>query len=440
MSDRVPTAVSGFVIHKLSHSHHLDLLEDFLSISRRRRSNGVILAKLQLWMLEEIINDENAIKGLKKLADEKGLKRDRIQPPTDDDKATRVEAAINNGLQFHRAHANCIRQIGDAIAWRSFGYDRAVMRLLSQRSTKQQVIAAGTAYELQQWAQALDRRQGVPILNALTNVLAIGDITVVNPDGSGEIIEVKASKTKSRRLTRQKKQMGEVVKLLNFGRGEVENKEIMILRFDIQPENDLNPLLQLLDQAGTEGWSTGKPNPCCYVECINSVALRNSKQSILHFEESRNIEVAPWISRGDYVVSMSSLDVLAFTPNCAPFSIFPFPAKRCVELMTGTTAYMSYFNVSAFLRELENSGWKVRRSPNQIATGADGISLADAIVEVEREGSRMTVSPGHVTRMQMEMLRPGVIVRQLDALQKLGPRNTPRWSFGLYDHEPEIWD
>jgi hypothetical protein len=38
--------------------------------------------------------------------------------------------------------------------------------------------------------------------------------------------------------------MREVVELLNFGYGEIDTKEMTIVRFDILPENDLNRLLE----------------------------------------------------------------------------------------------------------------------------------------------------------------------------------------------------
>lgn len=438
---RVPARALSFATHKLSQPEHLELLEELLSISRRRRNNGAVLARLQLWLLGEVTGDEIAVKGLKKLAEQKGLNLDGGDSQAIDDATVKLRGAVENGLHFHRVRANCIRQIGDGIAWRSFGYDRAVMRLLSQRATKQQTLAEGTVHELQEWARTFDDSKGVSIFNAITNALAIGDVTVLRPDGSGEIIEVKASNAKSRRLTRQKRKMREVVELLNYGHGEVDERELTILRLDIEPGNDLNVLLGLLDRASNDGWSAGRINACCYVECMNATALKNSKEAIGGFEASKETEARPLIAAGDDIVEMTSLDVLAFTPNCMPFSVFPFPAKCCVELMSGILSYKSYFNVSAFFRELEKSGWKFKRNPAQIAAESRGFAApTDAIGEVEKDGMRITIPPGYVLRMQMEMLRPSVIVKELEELKKLGLQTHPRWNFVLYGRESEIWD
>lgn len=144
---------------------------------------------------------------------------------------------------------------------------------------------------------------------------------------------------------------------------------------------------------------------------------------------------------GDHVAEMTSLDVLAFTPNCTPFSIFPFPPKRCIELMTGITSYKSYFNVSAFFRELENNGWKFKRSAAQVVAESGGFATpADVAGEVEKDGVRITVPPGYLTRMQMEMLHPGIVVKELEEVKRLGPQRGPQWNFITHSRESDIWD
>jgi hypothetical protein len=437
----VSMAASTFAIRRLSVPDQLEWLEDLLSISRNRRKNSTVLKKLQLLLLNEIIEDENKIKGLKNLAKEKGLDLGNRDPSTPDEATKKLKSAVENGLQFHRAHANCIRQIGDGIAWRCFGYDRAVMRLLSQRPTKQQATVEGTAPEVQEWAKTFSDTEGVAILNVVTNALAIGDITVVQRDGSGEIIEVKTRKEKSGRVTRQKQQMREVVRLLNVGHGELEEKELTLLRVDAFPANHLKELLALLDRAGEFGWSAGRINRCCYVECMNVATIKDSKDVIGQLDASKQKEAADFMVEGDEVTDMNSLDALAFTPNCMPFSVFPFPAKRCAELMSGIASYKSYFNVSAFFRELAQCGWKFKRTGDQIAADSGGsATAADAVGEVEKDGLRFTISPGHIMKMKMEMLCPSVIVEELEEVRNSGLERRPQWGFGLYAKEPEIWD
>ena len=81
---------------------------------------------------------------------------------------------------------------------------------LSQNPNKAHVLTEGTLSELTAWSLQFDSSDGIPILNSITNCLTTGDITLVRDDGSVEIVEVKSSKTKSRRITRQKHRMQEV--------------------------------------------------------------------------------------------------------------------------------------------------------------------------------------------------------------------------------------
>src|SRR5947208_11156108 len=147
-------------------------------------------------------------------------------------------------------YANAIRGIGDGIAWRAFGYDRAAMRVLGERETKQHLSSEGTVHELREWSYHFDAGSGIAILNALTNCLAIADVTVVHDDGSIEIVEVKSSKTKSSRKVRQKQAMREVVTLLGEGAGQNEGRDVAIEILPVAPETYLNKVEELLQIAG----------------------------------------------------------------------------------------------------------------------------------------------------------------------------------------------
>src|SRR5215469_4784430 len=101
-----------------------------------------------------------------------------------------------------------------AMAWRALGHDRAALRALSGNAVKQQILEQGAINELHQWSSTFDTGEGFAVLNALTNWLAIGDITVIRQNGEIEIIEVKSDNASSGRITRQKQRMREITDLL----------------------------------------------------------------------------------------------------------------------------------------------------------------------------------------------------------------------------------
>jgi len=149
---------------RLASSDFPDILEDFLSINRKRQRNPTALARLQVYMLEELLIQEATIKQYRERLAE-------LESPTASGNADEHQNEIRfvRGERFfHRMYSNAIRAIGDGIAWRAFGYDRAAMRLLGERETKQHLSSEGTVQELREWSYHFDTGSGIAILNALT--------------------------------------------------------------------------------------------------------------------------------------------------------------------------------------------------------------------------------------------------------------------------------
>ena len=180
---------------RLASSDFPDILEDYLELSRKRKNNWTALARLQTHMIEELLSQERAVKHYKSKLKE--LQESRT-PATDDAEFAREMKFINQELFVYRLYANAVRGIGDGIAWRTLGYDRAVTRLMCEQATKQWLTSDGLLQELREWSMGFATGEGIAILNALTNCLAVADVTLVRPDESVEIIEVKSSNRAAR--------------------------------------------------------------------------------------------------------------------------------------------------------------------------------------------------------------------------------------------------
>lgn len=337
--ESIPNIASAFV--GLSRDDFTDILEDYLTVTRKRKNNRTALAKVQLHLVEELMTAQAAIKHYRQKLEELRAQQSAGQPT--EEKVKEDIRFVERELFFHRAHANCFRAVGDGIAWRALGHDRAALRALCGNAVKQQLLEQGTINELHQWSSAFDTGQGLGILNALTNWLAIGDITVIKNDGEIEVVEVKSSKADSSRVNRQKQRMREVTDLIKTGKGILEGQEVTIVRFDIALENDLYSLFHFLEEAGRSGWAGGRLNSCCYIEAFDFRVMGSAEKVWKQGVEQMRKDIATWEESGDLVTRMDSLDILAFTPNCAPFSVFPFPERLCIELLTGarTTAAFS---------------------------------------------------------------------------------------------------
>jgi len=128
--DEIPTASAAFAA--LGGRENSEILEDYLEISRNRRSNRKALAKLQLHLLEDLLEEEAALKYFKQ--EREKLETTQAEVPDEkrrDGNSNDLEA-IKRESFFHKAHANCLRAIADGIVWRALAYDRAALRSLSQ--------------------------------------------------------------------------------------------------------------------------------------------------------------------------------------------------------------------------------------------------------------------------------------------------------------------
>ena len=153
--------------------------------------------------------------------------------------------------------------------------------------------------------------------------------------------------------------------------------------------------------------------------------------------EQTQKEIAPWTNQNDVVIRMDSLDILSFTPNCAPFSVFPFPSRLCVELLTGVKNYSCFLNLTELGREFERGGWQVEKWPQELMK--DGANRDTPVFRLKRNGMHPEIPPAHVMRISMETIRPTVIIRTLDAAFELGPGALSPSAFVVYEGEKDLW-
>jgi hypothetical protein len=410
-----------------------DLLEDFLELSRKKQHNRTAVSRLQLHMLEELLVQEGVAKSYRQRLQGEGSGQEMRISGTDHEGGGR--SRDSQDLFGYRMYANAIRAIGDGIAWRALKFDRAVTRLMSEQATKQYLSSPGTLEELREWSSHFGQGLGLSILNALTNCLAIGDVTLIRDDDSVEIIEVKSSNAKSGRKIRQKRKMEEVVTILSAGVGRTQNKEVRIEILPLTPETGLPTLGRLLSQASAGGWASGRISNSLYLEAFDLLKIQQIETLQPKLSAARRELTSDWESRGDFVMRMSSIDAIQFTPNSAPFSIFPFDSRTCVDLLLGAKFYISYLNFDAVEREFRHRGWNIERTREDLSKAGN----VEAYLEISKDDFHVLIPPSEYMRMQMELLRPQTLIEAYEQERKRGHRHAERFILPLYEGEPEIW-
>jgi hypothetical protein len=95
--------------------------------------------------------------------------------------------------------ARQFRCVGDALAWRVFGFERRTIIALCQNDPPGVwADKAGVSAELDAVEQAYRQDGQFAILHDMTNCLRIGDVTIFRNDGSRETIEVKSNPQRSK--------------------------------------------------------------------------------------------------------------------------------------------------------------------------------------------------------------------------------------------------
>jgi hypothetical protein len=416
---------------RLASSDYVDIFEDYLQISRLRKANPTAIAKVQLHLVEELLFVEQAVKHYKSKIKE--LEDATASENVSENLASDIKLAKRE-LFYYRAYSNLIRVIGDGVAWRALDFDRAVLRVLGEGATKHSVISDGLIQELREWSYQFDFGKGVAILNSLTNCLVIGDVTLVKPDDSIEIIEVKTSDVKSRRITRQKQKLREVVTLLNDGSIDADGRKVEVEIMDLIPSTWLDELSHLLRRASKDGWSAQRVSRSCYIECFDARALGEMAAVYKSMAAVREKRTSDWL-RDDFVFDMMSLDILSYSPNCAPFSVYPFDSRTCIDLLTANKWFVSYLNLSQIAREFIERGWTVKGlAPELIPNGDRETALA-----VSKGGLTIHVPPAHMMRMQMELLKPSVVIDECESRFRQGPGGSSGLALTIYAGESKLW-
>jgi hypothetical protein len=231
--------------------------------------------------------------------------------------------------------------------------------------------------------------------------------------------------------------MRELVTFLSTGKGSLEGKTVEVCTLDIVPENGLDSLRELLQQSSSApGYAAVRLSNSAYVECIDFRVARAGEDSKLI--QLRDSLISDWDQKNDDIQVNESLKCLGFSPNLAPFSIFPFEPALCVDILTGAKAYMVLLNLTAVAREFEYRGWEVVTTPKQTFESGQ---WDEDFMTVRKEGFRITLPPAAFMRMQMELLRPKVLIRQCELIRRAGPvAFDNEFNLPIYEHEAEIWD
>ena len=430
------------------------VIEDYLHISRKRIENKLSLFKLQLNILQDIVSNYQGIdnyKNEKVILENK--KEERIISDVDFQKEEKMLESEISALEIIN---RSVKEIADGIAWRFFNYNRAILYTLANKQPISPIkYDKGLLKTVLEYSEMFLMPDKLAILNDITNFLRVGDITTIDTaDGTIEFVEVKSSRQRGHRITRQKERMEELVEFFNTGISEFDGNKLKIVDSAIKQKNYLNILKDGINRAKAKGIHSEAIGNYLIIEIINFETIFQKKIEIeeanQYFKSKHKTITNKWVEMEDIVIPFDFIDKLNFARNYAPYSIFPFNEEICVDIIMGRTNIRSIVNFSEIVRIMDKYGWKtvdnlflkIKALEENDEKGTQ--ELKEQSVEhwltVEKEGFRVDLPPGILGRLHFELLSPMAIVDHLNELYEEGPRKENEMFLTNYINNQKIWD
>jgi Holliday junction resolvase-like predicted endonuclease len=414
-----------------------DVIEDYIEISKKRHHNKLAISKLQMHLLEDVITHQKILDAYnKKLAEFKKcsiLNKNNI-------KYVKEEIFVNELVIRN------LRDIADGIAWRFFEYNRGLLQYLGDKPEKGPFRThEGLFNELRVWSEAFDSGKSVSLINDLTNVIRIGDITIFHDNSEIEFVEVKSSKTirgkeRKARLIRQKNRLEETARFFNTGKTTLDDHVISLHKIPIVPKTNFDSLKATIEKAKNTGAAHAEIEDYLIIECVDFETKKPVEHHINYFENNSRSISKKWREKGDILLGPRYFhERLDFSHNLAPLSTWPIDSGSCANLMMGRIMVAVIINVSEIQRKFQRQGWTIEKSLFDSKKIPDKTEKVTSLITLRKGPFIIEVPPGILARVFYEFLSPDTLLETFSWFHE----NTPKWKEDIalisYEEEHKLW-
>ncbi|WP_432171209.1 hypothetical protein [Streptomyces sp. 1222.5] len=352
--------------------------------------------------------------------------------------------------------ARQLRSVGDALAWRVFGFHRPfILALCRNQSPGPMYGKAGLAAELEHLERACKEEGAFALLHDLTNCLRIGDITVwdgVHPPRTEEI-KTNPKNGRSAQLRRINQARTAV---LDGGPLPGDNASELLYDLDLPLRTHLDVLRDALERAATDGiYATPVPGSRALF-VVDQYGCAQHGMSSKQFNERLQHTAATALQRAgiaagreDHNVHATSLDSTARDPLRVPWANYPLHPVACARLIGDYAVATVETSGPVLTRLLQAAGLDARwvRPP-----GNADLQQGEVIMEIHQQEQLrsvalpggLTMTPGWTLQMRrseldrylIELLQPGSWVAGIKDVLAARQAGRP-WPH--YRNEHEIW-
>jgi hypothetical protein len=277
------------------------------------------------------------------------------------------------------------RCVGDALAWRVFGFQRGNIIALCQNAPPGVMAGKqGLAAELARADRAYQEDGQFALLHDLTNCLRIGDVTVFGNDGSFETLEIKSDP--ARRSPAQRRRITVARDAVRSG-GPLPGTDPMarLHDLDIPFRTHLDLLRTGIDRAAQDGIFTVKvPGArALVVTDVYGCGAQGWSEEDFTQRLARKGSAARRRAGIDgdtcQLVSATSLDSVSRDPQRVPFAAYPLHPVACARLIGDLSVFTVQTAGPALADSLRAAGFDARwvRPP-----GTGDLEPGEVVMEV----------------------------------------------------------
>jgi hypothetical protein len=372
-------------------------------------------------------------------------------------------------VQAHRNKlvASGYREIADGLAWRTLGYDRARIRILSEAQTPGFIATPsgaklGRQSELQYAQNVVDHGCFV-LMHDVTNQMMVGDLSMVHKFGEvPHLAEIKKNKLitahtiqtkvdKKQKLSQQEHRLIQAQIMLDRGTiGNFKN-QVQVKNYTMPVKTFHGEVQKIITEARKTG--VGRVQPASYIH-IEVVDFRNKDidpKAITDNPRPFDGDNALPFSNYDNLVAKMEGQVFRGKP---PYTVYPYEVADRIDLMTGELYLHTVVSVTKLQEEFLKRGWKFEinipddREPySDIRYGGtelfQGMSEDDLVVTLSHPESGFTarLSMDIISKFGYEFLDIDTVLAPYIERIKDGVAQKRSGSvFIVNDNENDIWD
>lgn len=309
---------------------------------------------------------------------------------------------LESHILIHEQLIRISRTICDGIAWRNLDYNRMFLDSSSRGFGAGSVDVNSREFKSEFiWAHRISKTlNSLVLLNDLTRFLRIGDLTEIG-DGVPFIHEIKKygkdiknvftlEKVRDDAKSDQAKRLLELQRIAFSSKVAIHGGEVGTRKVDLDLRTNINKVKRLIRDSEEKLIVSENVDDCIQVEVTNFKAIQESRKPV---DVERLKGLSPIEKTTDLVLTHSNWDTFYsdekgnFLRLAPPYSIYPFSAKDCLNLMSGFYLVKCTLNITKLKEILRKNNWEIEERTEE--------DLDKQIAEFEKDKDNMfTVKQG----------------------------------------------